>query len=191
MHNVASAELNERKILREVVGVFFEGNRLEKAINTLKEAGYGMDRLGVLSHNNADGKKLSQLYGEVSWHSGSSLSPEFKFFEQRSSRESANAFFGGLGVIAMAAISGGIVAAAAALAGPVGAATAGAIVVGLIGAMASTIISESHTQRMQSYLEEGHLLLFVRTEGGRQEDDVRRILADHSAMNTEVVEFRA
>ena len=70
MHNVASAELNERKILREVVGVFFEGNRLEKAINTLKEAGYGMDRLGVLSHNNADGKKLSQLYGEVSWHSG-------------------------------------------------------------------------------------------------------------------------
>ncbi len=191
MNNVATAELKENRVLREVVGVFFEGDRLETAISKLKEAGYGMDRLGVLSHNNADGEKLKKLYKEVSWDPSSIRSPEFKFFENRNSRESANAFFGGLGVIASAAISGVIVALAAAFAGPVGAATAGAIMVGIIGAMASTIISESHAQRLQSYLEEGHLLLFVRTDGGRQEDKLRKMLAELSGLQTEVVEFRA
>lgn len=181
---------NDEAVLREVVGVFFESDSLEKAIAELKSEGFAQNRLGLMAHSNSITDKLSHLYKEVDWDPQSKSAPEFRFVEKQSANTSANTFMGGLGVIASAAASGVIVASAALAGGPVGAATAGAVVVGGIGALASTIISESDSQRLQKHLEEGHLLLFIQPEDGKQEEQAREILARLDSVESQVVEFK-
>lgn len=181
----------QEDVLREVVGVFFEGSSLEEALTELKNSGFDQNRLGLMAHSATVADKLAHLYEEVQWDQDSTSAPEFKFVEKSSAKSSTNAFLGGLGVIASAAVSGVVVASAAIVGGPVGAATASAVVVGGVGALASTIISKSASQRLQSYLEEGHLLLFVRPKDGQQEKQAQDIFARFSGVDSEVVEFRA
>lgn len=190
MSNKSQVQQQE-DVLREVVGVFFEGSSLEEALTELKNSGFDKNRIGLMAHSATVVDKLAHLYEEVQWDQDSKSAPEFKFVEKSSAKSSANAFLGGLGVIASAAVSGVVVASAAIVGGPVGAATASAVVVGGVGALASTIISKSASQRLQSYLEEGHLLLFVRPEDGQQEKQAQDIFSRFSGVDSEVVEFRA
>jgi hypothetical protein len=180
----------DKAVLREVVGVFFDGDSLEKAIDQLKASGYTDNCLGLMAHSSTVSEKLGHLYDQVDWDSDSDSTPETRFVEKQSAKSSANAFLGGLGIIASAAASGAVVASAAIVAGPVGAATAGAAVVGGIGALASTIISESDSQQLQNWLEEGHMLLFVRPNDSKQEEETREIIAEFSGVDTKVVELR-
>lgn len=186
MSSVA-AKHDENTRLHEVVGVFFEADSLEKAIEQLREAGFNNDRLGLLAHSDAVSGKLDHLYEKVGDTPGTSA--EHRFVEKRSSKSSANAFLGGLGTIASAAASGAIVASAAIVGGPVGAAIAGVLVVGGIGAVASTVISETDSQHLQTYLEEGHLLLFVRTIGTEEEAKAKEVMSRFSGVDTMVLEF--
>lgn len=184
------AETDDKKVLREVIGVFFEADSLEQAIVRLKSAGFGVDQIGLLAHSEAVSSKLGHLYDEVASDADTGESPEFRFVGKRNSKPAVNAFLGGLGIIATAAASGGIVASAAIIGGPIGAATAGAVVVGGIGALAGSVISESDSQRLQSYLEEGHLLLFVRVRNSDEESKALDIVKQFSGVDTEVVTFR-
>lgn len=186
-----SSTASKNAVYREVVGVFFESSSLEKAIARLKDCGFSRDDLGLLAQGTAITEKLHHLYDEVSWDPESDQTPEYQFVEKQSAKSSASAFLGGLGIIASAAAGGAVVASAAVLAGPVGAATAGAAAVGGIGALASTIISESGSQRLQAYLEEGHLLLFIRARNSAQEEQAKTLLADLSGVQNELAEFRA
>jgi len=176
---------------RNVVGVFIEGSSLAQAIDQLKECGFEKKDLGLLAQGTAITDKLHELYQEVSWDPDSDEQPEHQFIEKQSAKSSASAFLGGLGIVASAAVSGAVVASAAVLAGPIGAATAGAAAVGGIGALASTIISETDAQRLQAFLEEGHLLLFIQPEDSAREDQAKSLLANLSGVETEVVEFRS
>lgn len=188
---ITSSTADKNAVYREVVGVFFESSSLEKAIAQLKEFGFTKEDLGLMAQGTAITDKLHHLYSEVSWDPESDQKPEYQFVEKQSAKSSASAFLGGLGIVASAAASGAVVASAAVLAGPVGAATAGAAAVGGVGALASTIISESGAQRLQAYLEEGHLLLFIRARNNAQEEQAKTLLADLDSVETELVEFRA
>lgn len=185
-----SSTQNKEAVYRNVVGVFVEGSSLEQAIVKLKECGFDKQDLGLLAQGTAITEKLHDLYEEVSWDPDSDEQPEHQFIEKQSAKSSASAFLGGLGVVASAAVSGAVVASAAVVAGPVGAATAGAAAVGGIGALASTIISETDAQRLQAFLEEGHLLLFVHSNNSEKEEQAKSLLSGLSGVETEVVEFR-
>ncbi|MEX2470057.1 MAG: hypothetical protein WD396_09905, partial [Pseudohongiellaceae bacterium] len=111
------AKTDDKKVLREVVGVFFEADSLEQAIARLKSAGFGVDQIGLLAHSEAVSSKLGHLYDEVGNDSANESSQEFRFVEKRGSKPTVNAFLGGLGVIATAAASGVIVASAAMVGG--------------------------------------------------------------------------
>lgn len=188
--NSAAKASSDSEVFREVVGIFFDSEYLQQAIERLKDAGFSSSQLGLLAHSEAVSSKLGHLYDQVAEDPEGCDSPECKFVEKRPAKTSANAFLGGLGLVASAAASGAIVASAAILAGPIGAATAGAAVVGGVGALASTIISESDSQRLQSYLEEGHLLLFVRTASRSEETTAKEIVNELAGLDSEVVEFR-
>ena len=185
-----SSTQNKEAVHRNVVGVFIEGSSLEQAIVKLKECGFDKKDLGLMAQGTAITDKLHDLYEEVSWDPDSDEKPEYQFIEKQSAKSSASAFLGGLGVVASAAVSGAVVASAAVVAGPVGAATAGAAAVGGIGALASTIISETDAQRLQAFLEEGHLLLFIQSGDSDQEEQAKSLLSGLSGVETEVVEFR-
>lgn len=186
-----SSTQDREEVYRNVVGVFVEGSSLEQAIAQLKKCGFEKKDLGLLAQGTAITDKLHDLYEEVSWDPDSEEQPEYQFIEKQSAKSSASAFLGGLGVVASAAVSGALVASAAVIAGPVGAATAGAAAVGGVGALASTIISETDAQRLQAFLEEGHLLLFIHPGNNSQEDEAKSLLSGLSGVETDVVEFRA
>jgi hypothetical protein len=185
-----SSTPDKEAVYRNVVGVFIEGSSIEEAIAQLKQCGFEKKDLGLMAQGTAITDKLHDLYEEVAWDPDSDEQPEYRFIEKQSVKSSASAFLGGLGVVASAAVSGAVVASAAVIAGPVGAATAGAAAVGGVGALASTIISESDAQRLQAFLEEGHLLLFIHSKDNDQEEQAKAIMSGMSGVETDVVEFR-
>lgn len=187
----SSAQYNTNKqLLREIVGTFSKAETLETAINKLKSAGLQESQLGLMANASDVTTKLSHLYDQVAWDESCDPCPEVQFVERDSAKSSVNAFLGGLGAIATAAAGGAIVASAAITAGPIGAATAGATVVGGMGALATTVISESDAQRLQSRLEEGQLLLFVKPQDAEQEILVREIVDALAISPGEFVEIK-
>lgn len=181
---------SNQELLRETVGAFSEAANLETVITKLKSAGLQSTQLGLMAHAASVSEKLAHLYEEVQWDDSCESCPEVLFVEKDSAKTAVNAVLGGLGAVASAAAGGAIVASAAITAGPIGAAAAGATVVTTIGALAATLSNESDAQMLQSRLEEGQILLFVKPENAEQEVLVRETIDTYATAESELIEIK-
>lgn len=169
------------EIKKDLVAVFFDAQTLEDTIKDLSEIGVGKDQLGILCAEESLNGKLGHIYQRVSNESGGD-EPDVSFVERESVGTTPYAAIGGLTFVASAMGGGVIVASAGVFGGALAAATAAPVVIGLAGLLAGVVMSKTDTEALQEQVDEGHILLFVRTGEDKLKDDVRKILDKYSGI---------
>jgi hypothetical protein len=177
--------------VREAVGIFFDSEHLHEAVDELMSAGFSFEDLGLLAGQHTVRQRLGEFYNEVNESADSSEGPSTAFVAEKSMGDTVHAFLGTLFFVGTTAASGAVVASAAILGGSLLPAVAGAAAVGAIGGALSLIIHQGDAEHLEEQVDEGHLLLFVRTTDADEESKAVDILTRHGAFEPKVYEAPA
>ncbi len=172
--------------IREAVGVFFEARELNDTITDLKALGFDNAALGLLADELIVREKLGHVYSDINKDEADPGAPNIAFVAKDSIGDVPHALFGTLYIIGAAVAGGAVVASAGILGGALAVAVATTAVFGGIGAVLGSIIQESDAEYLEEQVDEGHLLLFVRTKNAEQEKQAIEILSRHSAFDARV-----
>ena len=171
--------------IREAVGIFFDSLHLHEAVDDLESAGFDFADLGLLAGQYTVRQKLGEFYNEINESVDRPEGPRLAFVADSSMGDTVHAWFGSLFFIGTTVASG--VASAAVLGGALLAAVSGAAaLVGVTGGALALIIHESDAEYLEEQVDEGHLLLFVRTNDPEREKIALEILTKHGAFDARI-----
>jgi len=171
------------EILREAVGVFTSANDLQAAIDELLSSGFHRAELSLLAGEDAVNEKLGSYANAVA------DDPNIVRATYVSPEAIGDAQGGMVGVLVYAGatiaagavvISGGTIVAAivaAALAGGAG---------GVVGSVLAKWLGDHHAHHLQTQIDHGGLLLWVRTKDAEAEVRAVDILTKHSSWDVHV-----
>ena len=156
---------------KTLVGLFYERQQAEQAIQELKAAGFKDDQIGVLMQDKDSGQQLAESTGT-------------KVSETAASGAIGGGVAGGvLGLLASIgalAIPGiGPIVAGGVLASTLAGAGIGAAAGGLLGALVGMGVPEEHAKYFEEGVRAGGILVTVET--GRRRDEAREILLGRGA----------
>ncbi|MFF2911798.1 general stress protein [Paenibacillus sp. NPDC057934] len=159
---------------KRIVGVFTAEHEASAAIEELKRHGFRTDDISVIARNPEDAHTILEGTGTRApggMASGAATGGVLG---------GVTGLLIGIGALAIPGI-GPIIAA-----GPIAATLAGAAVGagtgGLVGGLIGLGIPEDEAESYDRYVGSGHILVMV-DAGGQQEEEVRRILGQHHAVN--------
>jgi len=175
-----------RRTVREAVGTFFEADKLEAAIDELLCSGFDHKHIGLLAGQYTVQQSLGRFYTETNQGLGDPDAPRIAFVRNQSLGDTIHAWAGSLFFTGATTAAGAAVASAGVLGGGVLAAATGVAAIGVVGAVLALIIHESDAERLGEQVDEGHVLLFVRTLDPEHEQRAVEILARHSAFDPRV-----
>ncbi|HEU4618377.1 MAG TPA: hypothetical protein VFV10_10065 [Gammaproteobacteria bacterium] len=179
--------------IREVVGVFLDGARLESAAQELLDAGFEARALGVLAREEAAAQSFGPVRVETPGASEGSRAnrPSTEFVRRESVGDTLHAWVGGFSLAGTTALGATAVASAAVLGGALVAAAAGAAALGAVGAAMAAILRKSDAEYLEEQVDKGRLLLFARTQDAAQQRRALRTLKKHEALETKTLTLRA
>jgi outer membrane lipoprotein SlyB len=175
-------------LVREVVGIFFDPQPLKNAIDELLASNFTHGELGLLASEQVIERSLGDLYARTNNNHDASQAPAIAFIGRESIGETTRSVGGGLFFVGTTGVMGGVVASSAILGGALLAAASGVLAVGVLGAVAATVIHRSDAEFLQQHVDEGHILLFVRIVDASREQLAMDILARHSGSEIKVYE---
>ncbi|MEX0618329.1 MAG: hypothetical protein WDZ76_04045 [Pseudohongiellaceae bacterium] len=170
--------------VREAVGIFFDADTLERTIGDLKAAGFKTEEIGLLAGKDTVKEQLGHVYQEVD-QTGPDA-PHMAFVARESVNNTTHAYLGSTYFIGAVAAGGAAVATAGILGGAMMAALASVATAGGVGAIVAKIISKSDADTLEEQVDEGHLLLFVRTMDETAEKKALEILARDAALDPKI-----
>ncbi|MEO8467272.1 MAG: hypothetical protein ABI640_18255 [Gammaproteobacteria bacterium] len=180
---------NETETIREAVGIFFDAEHLRDAINHLLAAGFKNEELGLLASEQIVRESLGDLYTRTNEDLDLAGAPSIAFVGKESTGGAAQPLGGSLFFVGTSGVIGAVVASSAILGGALLAAVSGAVGVGLVGLLVSTIIHQTDAAYLQEQVEKGHILLFVRMADSNREQQVLDILSGHCGVEVKMHEM--
>ncbi len=188
---VQKDEAGNVKMIREAVAVFHDYQTLQDAIDDLLNAGFEYSDISLLASEKAVQEKLGHRYEKISELEDDPDVPRVAYADRDSLVEGRAALAGGLGYIGAVAAAGAIVATGGTLAAII----AGAVIAGgsggVIGTLAARWLGRDRASDVQSQLEKGGLLLWVRLRDEEVERRALRVLTRLSADDVHVHELPA
>ena len=188
---VQKDEAGNVKMIREAVAVFHDYQTLQDAIDDLLNAGFEYSDISLLASEKAVQEKLGHRYEKISELEDDPDVPRVAYADRDSLVEGRAALVGGLGYIGAVAAAGAIVATGGTLAAII----AGAVIAGgsggVIGTLAARWLGKDRASDVQSQLEKGGLLLWVRLRDEEVERRALRVLTRLSADDVHVHELPA
>lgn len=179
--------MNEQsETLREAVGVFTAVSDLQAAIDELLSSGFHRAELSLLAGEDAVNDKLAGHYVNARAVADDPVVPRTAYVSPQAIGDAQGGMVGGLayaGAIVAAgavAVSGGTIAAtiiAATLVGGAG---------GVVGSILAKWLGDNHAHYLQTQIDRGGLLLWVRTWDAKAEDRATDILKRHSSRDVHV-----
>lgn len=173
--------------VREAVGVFAGEGNLREAIAELVSVGFEREELGLLAGQHTVRQALGDFYTQTNQSAGSPAAPNTAFVANESIGDAAHAYLGSLFYAGSTVAAGAAVASAAVLGGALLAAVTGAAAFAAIGAVLALIIHQSDAEELEQQVEEGHLLLFVRTRDAAREKLAAGVLRKHTPIEVKLV----
>jgi hypothetical protein len=171
---------------REAVGMFHDEKGLRSAADALMISGFDRSYLSLLASDKAVDDKLGHHYERVAELEDDPDVPTQAYVGSDSRAEAQGAIVGGLVYVGAIASIGAIVASggtmAAALIGAVLAGGAG----GALGTVLARLLSTHHAANLETQLQRGGLLLWVRTPDAEHEQRAIDILRKHGAEDVHV-----
>ena len=155
---------------RTVVGVFDGPNHAEKALNELKDSGFGADQVSVVAQDKRETREMVESTGMGAEGAGT------------------GAFLGGItggvlgwlvGIGALMIPGVGPVVAAGALATTLGGAALGAVAGGLIGALVDAGVPEEDAKGYEESVRQGSILLTVQARTDEEARKAHQIFDRH------------
>lgn len=174
--------------VRQAIGIFFEREHLDAAIDDLRNSGFDHDQIGLLATEQTVEKSLSDIYAKTNLHLDASKEPKMAYVNKKANDDNFWSRSGGLFFAGSTATTGAIVATAAVLGGPMVVAAAAAAGVGALGAAAALTMGKSDAESLGEQVDQGHILLFVRVTNPDEERTATRILSQHAGMDAKVYE---
>jgi hypothetical protein len=173
-------------VVREAVGIFVGAKALREAINDLLSSGFDRAAVGLLAGEFTVRQSLGDLYTQTNELSDTLNAPRMAFVAKESSEDLLHGGLGALSFAAVTAAGAAVVATAGVLGGGIAVAAAGVAALGAVGAVLGKLIGENDAEHLEEQVEEGHLLLFVRTDGPAQEKLATEILSKHSGFDVRI-----
>lgn len=177
---------DQPKALREAVGVFANENDLQAAIDELLSSGFDRAELSLLASEDAVNAKLANGCANICVAEDHPVVPRIAYVSPEAIGDAQGGIVSGLvyaGATVAAGtvlISGGAIAAALVAATLVGGAG------GVVGGLLAKWLGDSHTHYLQTQIDHGGLLLWVRTKDTNAEERATDILNRHSSRDVHV-----
>jgi hypothetical protein len=182
-----TSNANEETV-REAVGVFSEAQRLKSAIDDLLANGFEHDQLGILASEITVKDRLGAFYDRTNETDDPQQAPAIEFVGREALGEARESMGGSVYFVGTTGVAGAIIASTAVFGGALAAAFGGILGVGLVGALVASVIHQSDADELQSRVDEGHILLFVRLPHGEREQLAKDVLERHTATPAKVLE---
>jgi hypothetical protein len=176
---------NEQTV-REAVGIFFETAHLKAAIDDLLQSGFERPELGLLAGEEAVQRALGDIYKRTGESADSKDAPCTAFVAEESIDDTSHAGLGSLVLLGATTAAGAAVATAGVLGGALLIAATTTAAITAIGGVLAAIIHESDADYLEEQVDEGHLLLFVRTKDAEHEAKAVEILSKHCGFDAKV-----
>jgi hypothetical protein len=180
------AQKADEATVREAVGIFFQTEHLRAAIDELLTSGFERPELGLLAGEYTVQRALGDLYTRTNEFEDNPNAPCTAFVADESLDDTSHAWLGSLMLLGTTTTAGVAVATAGIFGGALLAAAAGAASMGAVGAVLGLIIHRSDADYLEEQVDEGHLLLFVRTRDAQLEQKAVAILSKHCAFDPRV-----
>jgi hypothetical protein len=173
-------------ILREAVGVFLSADDLQAAIDELLSSGFHRAELSLLAGEDSVNEQLGgrftstrALEDDPGVPRSAYVSPE-AIGDAQGGIVGALVYAGATFAVGAVVLSGGTIAAALVAATLVGGAG------GILGALLATWLGDHHGRYLQTQIDHGGLLLWVRTRDSQAEERALNILRRHSSQDVHV-----
>jgi hypothetical protein len=174
------------EVLREAVGVFDNANDLQEAIDELLSSGFHRAELSLLADEHAVSEKLEGRYAVTGALADNSVVPRTAYVSPEAIGDAQGGIVGGL-VYAGAVVAGGAVAVSGGtILAAIVAATLFGGAGGLVGMLLAKWLGHSHAHYLQTQIDHGGLLLWVKTRDAEAEQRAAGILRRHSSHDVHV-----
>lgn len=180
------SEPAQEEAFREAVGVFHDAAALEGAVDQLLSSGFNRADLSLLADEAAVQDKLGHLYEKVTDAEDDPDAPRTAYVARESVGDAEGGAVGILVYVGAVAAAGGVIATGGTLAAAIVGAVAMGSVGGLVGASFAGLIGEHFAHRLQSQLDKGGLLLWVRTPTADMEGKAQAVLKQHGAEDVHI-----
>lgn len=172
---------------REAVGLFSSVENLQAAIRTLEGSAFPRHDISVMGTR----KEIENVFGDSSINSRYAMDNKDVPRQAPSRPEEqtigTSALIGGTAYVGAMAMAIG--AGAVAVPAIIGAAAIGAVGGGTIGAVLAKILGDRYDEKMEDQINNGGILLWVRTPDAQRERLAMTILRQHHASNVHIHEI--
>jgi len=172
--------------IREAVGVFDDLASLEAAIDELLSHGFDRAEISLMAGEEAVEEKLGHMYRKVEEVEDDPAVPRSAYVARESLGAAEGALAGGLLYVGAAAAAGAVFATGGTLAAAITASALAGGAGGLIGTVLASMVGRHHADYLQTQLDHGGLLLWVRTWDAEHEKRAIEILSRHSAHDVHI-----
>ncbi len=183
------SEMDEADTIVEAVGVFVDAKSVEDAAAKLQRAGFEHAEISLLAGEHTVRQSLGHLYTEINEDADAPNAPRTAFVANESIGTAAHAFLGAFFFTGATVAAGALVATAGAFGTALLAAMAGVAAFAGIDVALVASIDKSIVERLRDQIDQGHLLLFVRTSNANRKIIAVEILSKHSVFDPCVVEL--
>ena len=150
------------------------------------ESGVERTALGLLAGEESVQRALGGIYRRTDESNGSPDAPCTAFVAEELIDDTSHAGLGALEFLGATTAVGAAVATAGVLGGALLVAATGTAAVAAVGAGLAEIINQSDADYLEEQVDEGHLLLFVRTKDSAHEAKAVEILSKHFGFEARV-----
>jgi len=175
-----------RQGVREVVGIFHNAEDLQVAIDQLLSSGFDRAELSLIAGEHAVEKKLGHAYCKVTAMADDLTIPRVAWVSTEAIGDAQGGLIGALFYVGAVVAAGAVVVSGGTLAAGIAAAAMAGGGSGLIGAILATWVGHHHGRYLQQQLQQGGLLLWVRTWDAEAETKAAAILKAHAGDNVHV-----
>lgn len=165
---------------RQIIGVFDNADDMHHALEALQKAGFNRSEMSLIANELTIDEKLGHIYRKTEDLENDPATPRIAYTSPDPTGDAEGALIGAPMYVAAFTTAGIMVAAG----GPMVATIAAILGAGGAGAAAGGVLAKlfgkQHSDKVQQKLEDGGLLLAVRSDDDRQEEKAHQILSKHS-----------
>ncbi|UQR62391.1 hypothetical protein LRP30_37510 [Bradyrhizobium sp. C-145] len=172
--------------ISEAVGVFGSANDLQAAIDELLSSGFHRADLSLLASEEAVNEKLDSGFANARAVQDDPVVPRTAYVSPEAIGDAQGGIVGGLAYAGATVAAGAVLISGGAMVAGIVAATLVGGAGGVIGALLAKWLGDNHAQYLQTQIDHGGLLLWVRTRDAKAEDRAVNVLKRHSSRDVHV-----
>jgi hypothetical protein len=172
--------------VHEVVGIFHKAEDLQAAIDELLTSGFDRAELSLIAGEHAVEKKLGHAYRKAGFMADDLTIPRTAYVSTEAVGDAQGGLIGGLVYVGAVVAAGAVVVSGGTLAATIASAAIAGGAGAMIGAVLAKWVGLHHGLYLQNQIQQGGLLLWVRSWDAADEARAAAILKEHAGDNVHV-----